>query len=348
MGYQLTSSTGPKDFLSKLATFAAANGWTVEYDASAGAGANGGQIALSKENCHIAIGERSSTENPINVTDSYPEPDVTRQDYRLYAALSNSINTGNQAFWNHPGSIVTTATDSDRVQLNDCGPASELHFFSNDDSIWAVLRTNGEQYTNFGFGHLDRKGMTTPKTAFVASTSHEWWEDFQTRKADLDESGHVMWIRTSAKSMQLRVVSGTVDTAYGYESGTFITDASRIHAFLFFNQRTPELPTTSNARGGVIAHYGQVRNTPTTGGVALMSVPIFFKVNTNSDSAHTYLGDLPQVRLCDVTDVSIAEALLYGTDEYLPFPVKRRAPWGSSYIGQPSTYGLGVAFLKEE
>ena len=79
-----------------------------------------------------------------------------------------------------------------------------------------------------------------------------------------------------------------------------------------------------------------------------MSVPIFFKLESTLTSIHTYIGDLPIVRLCDITDVSIGEPLLYGTEEYLPFPWKRRTPWGSAYIGLPTTYGMGVAFLKED
>lgn len=126
MSYVLTSATDMDDLVDKIHTFGVTTdgAWTSIYNEDLA----DRQIGIEVSNCHIGIG---STAADKSITEG------AETDGKLSAALSTSLTVGNKQFWGHPGSIVTTSTDLDRVICNDLGVPtwSNVWFFSGTDLI---------------------------------------------------------------------------------------------------------------------------------------------------------------------------------------------------------------------
>lgn len=360
MAYSLTSAATPKLLLAAIVTFATAQGWTIEYDKSTGVGTGvGGQIALSSGACHIAIGEETATQNPINVTG--PE-----DDGRLYMALADSITPSQWQYWNHPGSNVTTAADVDRTTINDIlGPMTEVHFFGNSTYILVNVRSSTQRWTSFGFGNLDKKGMSIGDVAFCISNYQTWFDNTSTGNSFRNASlinGCSYWANNSSAGngaiATLRVPNGVLDTSYGFLSGNIYASmiAAR-HGILPFSYSSyyPELGTDYNIATLILDHVSALRNQATTGGVGLSVAPVFYWDQTLD--LQTFVGEIPGVRICRMSNLSPGQLITYGTDNYLIFPWKQKGlvadagftPSGfvaGNYNGLPNSFDMGYAFLK--
>lgn len=353
MTHTVVTATDIADLLGELELFAESEGWTVTWN-------TGSQIGLSNgKNCFAAIGADGQTQ-PAVETDTYPTPDVTVYDGRLYGSLAKSFVGHASHYWNLPGSPVTTAGDNDRVFFNDLtGPFSEVHFFGNIDYIWIVIRSDTDRWTHLGFGTIDKKGMTHPDCAFMCGMFWRWWDNSfagagggEAIKRNMDyttgDFGNKWWFKDGYGTYHLYVPDGVLDPAYGIADDVI----NRINM-----SNMPQFRTVRGYETGVqgyadyndcglMNHYGFVNNKPVTGGVPLLTVPVLFGSGAGQgNSLLCFIGDIPGVRLCNISDVAIAEDLVYGAETYLPFPLKRRC--GETYDGLAGTYQFGVAFKKD-
>lgn len=351
MSYSLVSATDPKDLLQKIVDFATAEGWTIEYNEAAGIGAVGGQIALSSGSCHVAIGEQTSTLNPIAVTNAFLGTNFN--DGRLYMALAKSITTANKQFWNHPGSLVTTATDGDRMIINDVwGPLTEVHFFGDENYINVLIKCAADRYTHFGFGNLDRLGMTVPQTGYAIAMYFEFWNTTGAPQINVNLTATNRFPYNEPannSSLQINIVDDTLDTTIGFANLAAIVGAANVLTIMrTATQVNYSDGSQQNGPNFINDMYGNQRNQPTTGGVQLHRIPIFYKLTDLS--LWCYLGEIPDLRLCHIEDLAIASEWEYGADNYKVWPWKRKGILSDAvapgYNGQPNTYGLGVAFKK--
>lgn len=364
MAYSLvTNVNGPRGLLGELAIFANAQGWVVEYDNSAVSVGNGGQIALSSGECHIAIGEQSATANPYPVTDTLPTPAVNYQDGRIFMALSNSIDTGISQYWGHPGSIVTGATDQDRISVNDLwGSLQEVHFYGNDEYITVIIRTTATRFGCLSFGMLDEKGLTTPRVAYAVGNHFSWWSG-QTasdsggisRNCHMSTNEHRLFINrdpnttlgASNRPGQFRIPNGVLDTSLGFPSGDLVVGMSSTRPLSYMYGR---LGGNSNENISAILDFAVagIENQPTTGGVPLYALPIIY----SADGFDCYLGEIPDLRYANITNIPSGDELLYGSDLYQFFPLKSRGSQAAgdnsspAFVNAPNTYYHGLAVRK--
>lgn len=353
MAYSLVTATSFPDLLDELELFLEAQGWTVTWNVGVQFGAHSG-------NCYAAIGVDENATNPVLVTDTYPDPDVSYYDYRVYGSLGKSFLGHGSHYWGLPGSPVTGSGSNGRVRLNDMGgPFTEVHFFGNESYVWVVLRTDSDRWQHFGFGNLDKKGMTHPDIGFMAGIRWNYWDDRQTAnisgypvkvKGTFDyfdsAGGNDLWFSQGRGNSQLYVPDGVLDPAFGVADDVINQDGMSNRVQLnILGKSHYGLGDYPNPR--LMSHFPWIDNKPVTGGVPLMSFPVLFGEETNS-SLLCFLGDMPGVRLCNIANVGIGEPILYGSEEYLAFPIKRRTPYSpASYDGKPSTRNLGVAFRKD-
>ena len=152
MAYETGSATDLDDLLSKLNTFATANGWTSdEFDTV------NGDWALSKNDVYVSA-----------------RWDVTTvQHLALYQALAfdgaatlpgDHTDDSGHGF-NSNSSHVDTNLDNERhvADIGD-GPFATYHFFENDASpayIHIIVQVSAGVFRHFGFGELDKIGDWT-------------------------------------------------------------------------------------------------------------------------------------------------------------------------------------------
>jgi len=367
MAYSLTSATSLKDLLSAIVTFATAQGWTIEYDDSAGLGGNGGQIAMSSGNCHVAIGEQSASDNPTAVTGD----GGSFNDGRFYMALSTSITTSNKKFWGHPGSLVTTATDSDRIIVNDVwGSMTEVHFFGDEDYIICCVKSSSERWTTFSFGNLDVLGMGAPSCGYCYGSWLRYWDTViyggsTRRNCAISLGGWPIFdnYETSIGTNIAHILIPTdfLDSSYGFDATSRVVkydskvtgENISMWPLCTINSLGDAIEPSINYSGSAtnaVDHLLFLRNQAVTGGVSLFSMP----VNLHDDNLNlmSFAGNLPGIRLCRMIDAAPGDELTYGTDTYKMVPLKRKGTLanaglnGGTYDNKANTYDLGYAIKK--
>lgn len=351
MAYSVVTATDVPDLFSELELFAEAQGWTVVWN-------TGTQIGLNNaRNCYAAFGVSLET-NPSVETDTYPDPDVTVMDYKIHGSLGKSFAGHASHYWGLSGSPITAHNTDGRVTVNDLtGPFSEVHFFGDEDSIFVVVRSDTDRWTHFGFGTLDKKGMTHPDCAFMIGMHWRYWDNtFKNGiaiKAKCDyapssgSGGNRLWFRDGYTNHQLYLPDGVLDPAFGIADDVISFNGMQHLPQMRAQPGQDAYTNFNNAR--MMDHWPWARQKPVTGGLPLLSVPVIFGTGSfwfswNNDLM-CFIGDLPRVRLCDISSVAIGEDIIYGAETYAAFPVKRRA--GLTYDGKANSYLLGVAFKKD-
>lgn len=310
MAYQQTSATDYDDLLDKLVTFAVADGWTQSFNAAGPPR----QIGIYKDNCHIALGARSG-ENPVDKGGG-------QYDAVINAALSTSLTPALTQYWNHPGSIVTTDTDADRIRVNDLyGSLTNVWFFSGGvgdmDYIHVVVQAGGERYTHFGFGILDALGQTHPNTAFACGGYYEWW-DASTNCHNPESTYHEFGHLADENYAHIRIMANTLPSGYP-AAGVYRTLNNMT---LVMTRANADSDHWQSAIGKIMDFVFPVGNQLTTGGNIIYSIPWMFQ--ESGSVSHVWLGRLPGMRIANIAQHSPGATLDQGTDEWLIFPWKRK------------------------
>lgn len=312
MSYLQTSCTDYDDLLDDLVTFAVADGWAQSYNATGPPR----QIGIYKGNCHISLGARSG-ENPISRGGG-------QNDAIINGALATALLPGSPQYWGHTGSIVTSSTDPDRVQVNDLyGSLTNVWFFSGDgvsdpDYIHAIVQAGGERYTHFGFGILDAMGQTHADIAFACGGIYEWW-DASTYCHDPSSNNHSFGHLADEAHAHIRIMSGVLPVGYP-AAGIYRTNTQMT---LVMTRVTQDDDHWSNNPGKILDFVVPVGNQLTTGGNVLYSVPWLFQ-ETVGGGSHVHLGRLPGIRVGNIAQFAPATELSFGSDTWTIFPWKRK------------------------
>lgn len=367
MAYSLTSATSLKNLLSAIVTFATAQGWTISYDDSAGSGGNGGQIGLSSGNCYVAIGEQSASDNPTAVTGD----GGSFSDGRLYMALGTSLTPTNKKYWGHPGSLVTTAADADRVGVNDIwGSMTEVHFFGDVDYIICCVKSSSERWTTFSFGNLDVLGMAAPACGYCYGCWFPYWDT-----TDSSQNSHrntnLVWggwpiidsftTSFSTNPAHIMMPADLLDSTYGFDATSRVVKYNA--KATGENIRMWPLCTTYNTQGWIepspnylsnntapYDHLLYCRNQAVTGGISLFAMPVI--LHDDNINFQCFVGNFPDIRICRMIDAAPGEELTYGTDTYKMVPLKRKGTRknagfdGGTYDNKANTYDVGYAIKK--
>lgn len=337
-----TNVTDMDDLLDKLYTFATVTdgNWTGSYNEDLGQR----QIGLSQGNCHVALGARASE---VSIAKGSQTEGI------VSGALATSLNASNKQFWGHPGSLVQAETDSERVLINDLGepPFSNVWFFSQDSGahyVHVVVQSSGERYLNFTFGVFDKLGMTTADCAYLCSAYWEWW-DTSTAANDPDNNnhdiGHLCGSDTEGNvfvAQNVLPIGGSWPTP-GASGECFLTN----YITGVMTRGNSDSVHWANGLGNILDFVLPLHNQLITGGSVGYPIPWFFR-ETTAGASHVSLGILPQVRIANIENHTPGDTLLFGTEEWLIFPWKRKGPRDEIDQGaneQPEANSIEHAFM---
>lgn len=164
MAYETGGSSGVNDLLDKIRVFAAANGWTVDFNGArtdddpevGGTGAVAGNIVLMHKSGLFA-GFATDTKTGSNSTDPGPY---------FQTFYFSSYSSGADPF--------AQSGMSGAVRTNKLvGPFQAYHLFAGDTYLHVVVEQTPGSFRHFGVGVLEKAGAVT--TAAYASGMYWNW-----------------------------------------------------------------------------------------------------------------------------------------------------------------------------
>lgn len=358
MAFQQTSASDWRDLIAVITVFAVNQGWTKVYDEIE----NNGQVGLSKGNCKVAIGEYLNSDatprNPISRTDKLNGGTV--DDALVFFMVVPEFETGLFSYKGHPGSRLTSTTTTTTVySVNDLvGPFSNVWLYSNStgDYVHVVVQSTAERYTHASFGNVDTKGMTAEAPGYSAGLYHEWWPDddnindigYGANNWEYD-GPHDFGFVGRGTNGQLYIPDGVLDPAVGFPSGELV---GLVHKTVYGANEESDHLVNNTSDCAIINYFAAIHNQLTTGGVPLTSLPAMYGNSTNPGSNPvTFLGEFPDVRLVDISNLNPAQEIKFGSEVWQVFPIKRKTPTSEANRGdnvQPgvSTTYWGLAYKK--
>lgn len=328
MAYETGSATGLSDLLSKLNTFASANGWTIdEFDTV------GGDWAISKNGIFIS-GRWDTTSASI---------------LALYQALAFSgTGTLPGAHTDDSGNGFNTSTshtnanlDNERhVNFETTGPYPSYHFFENDSGpayIHVVVEVITDRFVHFGFGEINKIGTWTGGE-YCYGQQHQTTTGTTTNSSWLLDGGFADATSTNeqmAATLHMEGLPGmTGAQKWGQVWGTptGIPNDTGGNAKMFVQ---------GGYRGGPIAHsFGIFAGSNTSGLVPMYPLGLFY--NRASPNEGYFLGWQPDVRAVSIKNFAPKEEVVIGSDTWIMFPAGIRTL--ASVTG--ATRFLGIAYKK--
>lgn len=337
MAYQAGTASNQTDLMSKLNTFAAANGFTVDnYD-----GTNR-FLSISRPTDNLYMTFYWDGTNNI----------------ALYQALGYS-GTYAQQPWNQANdsgngnSNISQIYSGRNVNNIGAGPYTAYYFFAytNPHAIYVVLEFSAGLYRHFGFGKLDKESSWTGG-AFVYG--HHWNAQNGGALLDDPDSGN--------HSLHLDGQYTGTYSSYGY----CINSQATIHVeslpgqtsggkWGVFCQPGSSYALTDRAsvdrekivggcRGGVaLSQYGHLLPDKAKGFLPIIPFECYYFLEATSDTWY-YLGRPPAVGHIHLHGIDPAEELLVGSDTWVAFPGVRKAKIGGN---NQESWNMGLIYRKD-
>lgn len=336
MAYETGTATDLADLLSKINTFAAANGWTVdEFDTV------NGDWAISKNDIYVS--------GRWNVADP--------QHLSLHQALAfdgTSTLPGDHTDdsghgYNASSSHANNVLDDERAVhfIND-GPYPSYHLFENNASpayLHVVVETEAGVYKHFGFGELSKIGDWTggeycyghyqDNLVNQSATAND-----TTMLLDGVFTGNLANTGQRAATIHVEGLPGMgASDKWGAVIGT--RTPSNLASDLDGNGN-PLTHIVGGFRGGPVARaWGQLTDGSNLIGFVPM-YPIHAMHYQTSVNRVRFLGTLPDVRGVSIRNFADAEEVVIGSDTWILFPSGRRTAENLAY----RTYHQGIAYKK--
>lgn len=372
MAYATGTGANITDFMDALRAFAVGQGWTIDKWDSVGR-----LLFLSKGSCAVSMfGDTTLTRTewtgPNNAGTSSVQP-----DHRLRIALNTSNNAALTTYWGHPGSVVTSQGDGEQINVNGLtGPFVAWHFFADatvGDHIHSVIQINAECYMHFSFGHVDKKGLTHTGVAYLTGQVNTYWRNVNLYNVSNTNSSpynrtdrqHIPFLRCGNQGangahdggmpLMLRNTNAwpTSWTAAGVEvigrdgaTPHFRTTIKLANAFTHPNQ----YPANNNGWGHLLDLVVISEPTPYSNIVPMFPVPCIRSYYNSTDQSlnrYCYLGDFPNVRVLNMTNLTPGQEITLGADTWKVFPALKQRPWEADGIEDtPTTGQYAVAYKK--
>lgn len=330
MAYQTGTATDQTDLMSKLNTFAAANGFTTDYH-------NGTTkfLALSRPADNIYVSFHWDNTDTI----------------AIYQALGFSATYQEQP-WNQANDsgngsdTVPSQIDRGRqVSRTGAGPFTAYHFFShtNPYNIYVVLEFSPGLYRHFGFGKIVKTGTWTGG-AWCAGHLWSWTGStgFQVY-ADPKSGGHTV------------LMDGYLSTSLIYHS-TYNTDAGGTlhceglpgqvaaskwgHSVVnnladgdVGNDRAsnPRVRIDGGCRAGVaLSQFGYFLPNLANGFIPIIPMEVFYNRGAGSVDGWYYLGRMAHIGHIHLHGIDPGQTLTVGADSWMAFPMVRKSNVGGT------------------
>jgi hypothetical protein len=323
VAYETGAASSLDDLLSKLFTFATANGWTQDQYSS-----GTGQAAMHKNSVWVSF--RWNTTTPLVLG--------------IYQALGY---TGGNQPGNHPddsgnGSVSSTNSvlDDERC-VNDIGngPFPAYYFFENDASpayISVVVEISTDVYRHFGYGEIIKTGDWTGGEYCYGQVHLSASPNAIADTCGLD--GLFSATGTSARRAATIHLEGLPAQGGTGKWGQVWGSASAIP-----NDRAgiAKIDVQGGFRGGPVArHFGKYSAGTQSGLIPMYTTPLFYKDRTNSRIY--FLGFRADVRGINMKFFAPGDEVVIGSDTWCIFPYSQKIDTGITN----GSYNSGIAYKK--
>lgn len=324
MAYQTGTATSQEDFLSKLFTFATANGWTQDQFSSGSK-----EAAMHRNSIYVSFRWDATVGGGISI----------HQALGYVGGESPGDHTNDSGNGKKTGTPINTERRVDRIGN---GPFTNHWFFSDSVYLYAVLEYAPGLYRHVAFGELEKYGTWTGgEFAF----GHTWWDNDVGR----DDP------RSTAHSLPFDAASTLTQNEQGTIHAESLPDeggSSKWAVCGGFNLTLVGTDGDSNDRVNV---FGGARSGPLTvslswipanpnnGYVPLIPIPVFYHRETSPDKEWRLLGYAPGLRVINIRNIQPQEEFTVGSDTWKCFPWVRKR-WQMDNLDESWTGGF--AYLK--
>lgn len=307
MAYQETTGNSPDDVISKIATFAAAAGWTVVGNALVGSNRT---LTLQKGGDYVWVWN-SDTSN-IRITGSI--------EYNAGLAVTAQVGyAGNYAEAN-----VGVGAYTNVFMFSGSAPSDHVH---------VVIEMAGGVFRHISFGTLDKLGAWTGGTYFDAVT----WTASDTSENSWDTFSHGMFDSNSANQTRYGGVRCDIPAdARANAWALFRSNAA-------YRAVTGLWGGSGNNGGGagyLTTQFYSRNNAPFSGQVTLGAIRVDVQ---RPGGFWSPAGVVPNVRYLNMARFAPGQEITVGSDTWKVFPMVRK---GTGPNGQPYSANHAYAFKK--
>ncbi len=329
MAYETGSATDQNDLMTKLSTFAQANGFTEDY--------------YNGTSHHLSL-----SRSALNIYVSFAWDDI--DTIAVYQAL-NYEGAHDEEPWDQDddsgnGSSNLTYYDRGRqVSRIGAGPYTSYDFFAHTDPyvIYVVLEFSPGLYRHFGFGYLNKNGTWTGG-AFCAG--HLWnWAGFTPFTA-YDTPGHnahtvlmdnVLTQRQTYYGVYNNDAGGTLyiegmvnqagNSKWGHSVSNTVADAD-----LGTDRATnTRIRISGGCRGGnALSQFGRFLPNLANGFIPIIPMEVYYADGVGGTDGWYYLGVMPHVGHIHLHGIDAAQELTVGGETWIAFPVVRKSSVGGN------------------
>ena len=321
MAYQTGIVADHFDILDTLATFAAANGWTVDALRDYTSSPKRRELILHQGSSYFGLG--ATFKDQYSRANTGSRADVVG----IYLRGCTGFSTGD-AWYQQPG------VSNIEAAANDLPETSMAYWlFGGSDYLHMVIRPVAGVYKHIGIGRLDKGAASYTGGEYAVAT---FWQNYS---ADINDSGN-----------------GDHHLAFDAGAGSQLVadDAKWSHVRADLDGGSPEWRAFAELGAGSLAlralgayrdfsdgdfYNDIVKRTPNdlNGQVILHPIrPHALLANSN----YKRLGQVPDLRLVYLTNVEPEAQLVIGSDTWHCFPVIQK----NGAAGTPNSGSWGMAF----
>lgn len=365
------SGSNLDDLMGALKDFCLGLGWTIDkYDV-------GNKVLfMTKGLCAVSMwwGDTSTVSVWSGPNNGGTVSNIV--DGRIYMALNTANNPALNTYYGHPGSVVTSIYDADEVMVNGLSGAFVGWYFFADptvsDHVHVVVQKTADIYRHFSIGHVDKKGLTHSGVAYVTGTPNAWFRnvnqynpangsarpynmsDYQALPFVRNEGFHYGdGVSDGCPSIILRHTDAwpAAWSAAQVVGRNGVDPHYRTMLSLMGTFGNPnQFPNQANAGSRLLDMVVISEPMPFSNVVPLFPCPVFrsyYNSLDQSKNALCYLGDFPNVRAMNMTNMLPGQEIVLTDDTWKIFPAMRQENWAMAAIGDKASSGqFAVAYKK--
>lgn len=342
MAYQTGTETSMNNLIGTvLPAFAVANGWTVHVNTWPTL------LILSKNGCFAVMQKLSHTVTNVSNT----------LDERILGQLATSFNASAPTFGNQPGTVTTTVPSltssgaTSRPSLPDGIVVSvdwrpraasyvAYHMYETGNAIYIFLENLVGDFTQFGFGLLDKKGATYNVGQFMIGNETDFLGSNDTRGNYSNTNRFPLF------------ESGSDNRTGAFHFGNAMTEPRRTcrgqspfgGIMPLVQSHSAAYPAGSSA-GRMYTYMFLNGATPINGATPFYPIPVYCSRNAGDTFPVSYMGELPGLRYCSMQGRASGELVTITPDTWRIFP-HRRTQTSTLVVGQDNSHFAGYA-IKE-
>ena len=303
MAFQTGSATGINDLLTKLFTFASANGWVID---KAVTGTDG---YLHRNNIYMGL--------------PYSASAINMYQARGYTSSSPETLPGN-----HPTSLAPNGSPMVVSELS--GAFDSYWFFESDVYLHVVVEVSDKLFRHFGFGEIEKIGAWT---GGEYSYGHLWGQGSTVISA-MGNTGHKPPFDppfagggTAEKNNSLAIYGTKTSGAALPGGGTSSPIIKWYRAAYQAVNDGDGVPCGQLLPGGwrntPYAHMLSIGASDLNGFQALAPIPLFINDTSTTPDVDYLMGHIPDIRLVNVGALNIGQEYTIGGETWIPFPMGR-------------------------